>query len=151
MSIVTLLELVKTLQQKRVAAAESAGKLRQARAAWEQEHRAEIELLNTQKEEVEEADEALRLRAVEAYNESGQKDKHPAAGVDIRLEKQVLYEEARALQWCVAKGVCLKLDSLAFEAMVKNTETPDPGLNFVTVMDVPMASIKSDLSKYIGA
>ena len=84
----------------------------------------------------------LRDMTLAAYRETG--SKHPAPGVDVRLVQQLDYDPAIAQLWGYEHGVCLRLDPRAFEKLAKAMP-----LDFVTITEVPVATIAGDLDKVL--
>ena len=96
------------------------------------------------KTRVEVNEEELRKLTLQAYAETG--DKAPAPGVGIREVAILEYDKKVAFDWAKAHKMALKLDTRAFEKIVK-ADTPD----FVTVASEPQATIATDLSEFIDA
>lgn len=85
-----------------------------------------------------------RVRAIAemAFRATGEKHPHPA--VEIKISKVVAYETAAALAWAIEKGMCLKLDNKALEALAKASPASLTGI--CIVVDEPHAQIARDLS-----
>ncbi|KKN74746.1 hypothetical protein LCGC14_0387880 [marine sediment metagenome] len=83
-------------------------------------------------------EEKLRELALQAYAETG--EKAPAPGVGIRELTKLEYDAGVAFDWAKAHKMALKLDTTAFEKIVK-ADTPE----FVKVTTEPQATIATDL------
>ena len=87
------------------------------------------------------AESLLRDFTIEAYNLTG--NKQPVPGVGIRETTKLEYDPKVALNWGIEHhGIALKLDTKAFETVVKAT----PGIvDFVTTTIVIQATIAKEL------
>ena len=88
------------------------------------------------------AEERLKEMTLDAYRATS--DKHPAPGVDVRIVRTLFYLAQPALEWAKAHGLALQLDTKAFEKIAKVTPLP-----FVTITEVPQATIAQDLSEFV--
>ena len=113
-----------------------------AREAWEDRNRVEIDNYNAVLAAKNLAEGALRARAVEVYNQTG--NKKPAPGVEIKMFTKLTYDEVEALKWASEHWIALKLDKAVFEKIAK-AAPPD----FVAVTQEPQATIATDLSRYL--
>jgi hypothetical protein len=116
----------------------------EAYVAWEEAHAELIAATRQAVEAVSEAEEKLRQLTLEAYQATG--NKTPAPGVSIREVTRLSYDPKQALAWGFEHGLGLKLDTAAFEKLAKIQPPP-----FVTVEQVPQATIAQDLSKAVTA
>ena len=107
---------------------------------WEDLHDEEIRLLHVRRADLAIAEDALRKATVEAFEATG--NKHPAPGVGIRMTRQIAYSEEDAIRWAINHGHTdlLKLNYKPFEQAAKVLD-----LNFVTVTEVPEATIAREL------
>jgi len=87
-----------------------------------------------------EAEAKLRELALQAYAETG--NKAPAVGVGIRERTVLTYDGKIAFDWAKAHKMALKLDTSAFERIVK-ADPPD----FVGITTEPQATIATELNK----
>lgn len=82
-----------------------------------------------------------------AYATTG--NKKPAPGVGIRVSKSLAYDELKARDYCVNNLVeALKLDKRAFEKYANGVSEVKP-LDFVTIIEIPSATIATDLGEYL--
>ncbi len=90
-----------------------------------------------------EAEAKLRELALQSYAETGEKSVAP--GVGIREVTKLDYDSKVALTWGIEHhGIALKLDTKAFENVVKATPSI---VDFVTVTQEPQATIATELNK----
>lgn len=88
-----------------------------------------------------------RELGVAAYNITGKRQ--PTPGIEVKLTTSIEYNAASALEWAKEHKLALKLDTAAFEKLVKTGTAVTP---FVTVhVDVPRVYIASDLGKALEA
>lgn len=81
-----------------------------------------------------------RVRAIAetAFRADGNRHPHPA--VEIKMTKVVTVPDAtKALDWAIKKGMCLKLDGKALEALAK--AAPESVAAIATVREEPRAAI----------
>ena len=88
--------------------------------------------------EVAEVEATLRELTLLAYAETG--DKAPVPGVGIREVTKLDYDKATAFRWATEHVLALKLDTTAFEKIVKATP-----LDFVRIYQEPLATIATQL------
>ena len=134
----TLREQVALVAKARRFLAAQQELMRAARQAWDDEYKVEIENTTHLLKECATAEVTLRDMTLAAYHKTG--DKHPVPGVDVRLIQQMNYDTAEALTWAMDKRLALKLDVNAFEKVAKVIR-----LDFVTIIEMPQATIASDL------
>ena len=96
----------------------------------------------TNKAALRQAEIALREATIATFLATG--NKHPAPGVGIRMTRQVSYSEDVAIAWAIKHGHTdlLKLNYKPFEQAAKVL-----ALDFVTVAEVPEATIARDLEE----
>ena len=138
-----LTERVVELKFLRDRAEFSRGLLRDATEEFHKNNARLIQDAKVHAEAVAASETALKAVALERYDIT--KDKKPAPGVEIKLFKEYLIDEAAGLAWAQEKQLCLipaKLDVAA----IKKLATVQP-LPFVLIDEVPRAMIASDLSK----
>ena len=87
---------------------------------------------------VKEEEARLRELTLQAYAETG--NKAPAQGVGIREMTKLDYDKDTAFKWATEHVMALKLDTTAFEKIVKASP-----LDFVKVSLEPQATIASHL------
>ena len=99
------------------------------------------------KERVADLEDAVRKAALEEYARSGNKRPHPA--ISMRINKRLRYDVGAALEYCrkhFDAAVKTVLDARVFEKAA-----PSLGLDFVTIIEEPQATIASDLTDYLPA
>ena len=139
--MVTKEELQAQIQQ--VARARAASTLAideraMARSKWESEHQ-DLELAVSETYKAKEAEEAkLRELTLIAFNETGKKK--PAPEVGIREIDKLTYESAAALFWATEHKLALKLDTPAFEKIVKASPANFPFVDIDTVATATIAT-----------
>ena len=94
--------------------------------------------VETMRQDLADAEKALRTAAEEHYQATD--EKHPAPGVSIRLVTAIAYDATTALAWAKGKGIALALDTKAFEALAKHDKSVP-----ATVTQVPKATLATDL------
>jgi len=105
------------------------------------------QMVTNEMQELEAAERVLRLLAVERFRET--RNRQPAAGVKIREEVTLAYDEADAIRWAretPAGASCLQLDRRSFEGAAKNLS-----LDFVEKKTEPKATIARDLTAALEA
>jgi hypothetical protein len=136
---------VEQLAEARSRAAHARLLVDEERARWADQHR---DLLAEEQEAARLAaalEAEVREEACRVYGATG--SKQPAQGVSIAITKKVSYEAERVLRWALAKGLCLTLDTKAFEALArKNVPRDDEGAPLAVVEEVPQARISSSLT-----
>jgi len=99
-------------------------------------------LLKSASEAANQQADYVRLLALEAYNENG--DKGPHAAIKVKMYTVLAYEERDALDFCRDMlPDALRLDKRTFEKAAKTLP-----LDFVTITEEPRATIARDLSEY---
>lgn len=88
------------------------------------------------------AEAKLREMTLQAYAETG--NKTPEIGLGIRIMTRLAYENPDAMFWALEHKLALKLDTSAFEKMVKANPL---SFNFVTISEEPQATIATDLQE----
>jgi len=84
------------------------------------------------------AEAKLRELTLQAYAETG--NKAPVVGVGIREVTKLEYDKTVAFKWATEHIMALKLDTAAFEKIVKASP-----LDFVRIYQEPMATIATQL------
>ena len=86
------------------------------------------------------AEEKLRAATLEAYQETG--NKKPAPGVGVRIVKEMIFDEAEAIDWAVDASAknCLKLNTSNFKKVAEGM-----GLPFAEIVECPQATIAKEL------
>lgn len=101
------------------------------------------------KEQLDEAEQALRDLAVEGFEETAQKK--VIDGVSIRVSAGIDYDEDLALEWCethLPAAIKRSVDRPTFEATVKNLPA-DKRPEFVEFNDYPKAVIATRLLEHL--
>ena len=99
------------------------------------------------KSNIQELRSEVNALTLEAYEKTG--EKKPAPGVGIKVGKKLVYREIDAFDYCQESlPAALKLDTGKFEKYAKAVYEVQP-LDFVTIEEVPQATIAKDLSEYL--
>ena len=106
--------------------------------AWNKTNQGLLDALTQAGAEVAEVEATLRELTLKAYAETG--DKTPVAGVGIREVTRLEYDKTVAFKWATEHVMALKLDTTAFEKIVKASP-----LDFVMIYQEPMATIATQL------
>jgi hypothetical protein len=108
--------------------------------AFNQQHAALIEAKCKAASDCAQAEARLRELTMQAYETTG--SKKPAAGVGIRIVKQLHYDEAEALAWAIESGAegCLSLQKTNFNKAAEGLK-----LDFVKIEEIPQATIAREL------
>ena len=106
--------------------------------AWNKTNQGLLDALTQAGAEVAEVEATLRELTLKAYDETG--DKTPVAGVGIREVTRLEYDKTVAFKWATEHVMALKLDTTAFEKIVKASP-----LDFVMIYQEPMATIATQL------
>lgn len=109
-------------------------------ALWEEENRELLDSIEAERIRLREEEETLRAATLEAYQETG--NKKPAPGVGIRIVKEMIFDEAEAIDWAVDASAknCLKLNTSNFKKVAEGL-----GLPFVEIAECPQATIAKEL------
>ncbi len=113
-------------------------------AKWEQMWKPLLDSIETTREEVAYAEALLRNLTLKAYNADPEKNKKPAEGVGIRDVTTYEYNSVNALDWAKSHKMALKLDTTAFEKLVKATPKD---FKFVKPKTEPQATIATNLDE----
>ncbi|KKK49883.1 hypothetical protein LCGC14_3130580 [marine sediment metagenome] len=114
--------------------------VKMAQEKWEEENDLIIaEAFNANRLVIEE-EGRLRELTLQSYAETGEKAVAP--GVGIRETTKLEYDTKTAFDWAVGHTMALKLDTSAFEKIVK-ADPPD----FVKITTEPQATIATELNK----
>ncbi len=107
---------------------------------WEEENRELMDAIEAERIRLREEEEKLRAATLEAYQETG--NKKPAAGVGIRIIKEMAFDEDEAIQWAIRANAmrCLSLQKANFKKVAEGLE-----LGFVEILEVPHATIAKEL------
>ena len=132
---------VREVNSIRNSQASLAAQLSELRKKFEEENAELIQEVKGGAADLVLAEERLKHLATNAYD-ADPTNKKVAPGVTIKMFTQLGYEHSRALNWALEHKMALSLDVKAFEAIAKSTE-----MDFVIVMQVPKATIATDLSK----
>ena len=141
-------ELVKELAYLRIVTEDYKGRLAEIEADIVAVYGERLEkakhILRLARDEEAEVYEKLRSAGVEAYQDTGEKQPHPA--VKIGEYATYEYDTAEAVDWLIEKKLpkALKLDAKQFK---KFAETHEP--DFVTITKEARAKVSSDLSEYL--
>ena len=136
-------EQIKVVAAARAEAATVKDIVRGARLDWESQNEV---LLNAEVDTDtirQDAEEKLRELTLQAYAETGSKS--PVPGVGIREVIKLEYDLKVAFDWAKSHKMALKLDTSAFEKIVKATP-----VDFVKITTEPQATISGDLSSFLG-
>lgn len=117
---------------------------KRATEKFEAEHSELLASIRSLTERVQQEEEQARTLALAAFGAAGEKDKHPAPGVTIKLMRELPdYPTEQAMAWALEHKTALKLDTKAFEAMALAAAVPLlPGL---VGRPVPHAQLATDL------
>ena len=109
-------------------------------AAWEEENRMLLDSMEADRIQLREAEEKLRSLTLAAYAETG--NKKPAAGVGIRIVKEITCDEAEAVKWAVEAQAlsCLSLQKVNFKKVAEGLALP-----FVEIKEVATATISKEI------
>lgn len=111
---------------------------------FEDDHRDLLDQIAELKEAEKDEDERVRDLTLTAYEVT--KDKHPAPGVGIRVQREVDYIESAAFKWAKEHSpvfiVPEKLDAKAFEKFARDNPKRVP---VATIVPTPEATITGDL------
>ena len=113
---------------------------RAAFAIWESEHTGLIDDEARGKVAVQTEETKLRDMTVIYFNET--QDKHHDPNVGIREVDKLEYGTKQAMEWAKTHGMALKLDTSAFEKIVK---TSPPDYPFVTFTKTATATIATEI------
>ena len=138
-----LTERVIELRKLRASRDGCAVVLKARREAFDRENAALIANLRDDAEAVATAETALKAVALERYDIT--KEKRPAPGIEIKIYREYLIDEAAGLAWATEKQLCL-IPARLDVAAIKKLATVQP-LSFVLVDEVPRVTIATDLSK----
>ena len=117
-------------------------------AEWLAQNDFAIQTLKAVKAELEAAESNLRGEALANYAATG--NKQVAPGIVIRVNHKAVYDVKVATDWSLAHGgVAHVFDAKVFEKLAQAS----PGLTaeFVSIEDVPIATLAKDLGKEEGA
>lgn len=131
-------EQIKVVVLHRSIAKSNSDILQMDREAWEKENKEQIDLAAATKQDVIEAEAKLRELTLEVYAQTG--DKAPVIGVGIREVTKLDYDKEIAFKWATEHVMALKLDTTAFEKIVKASP-----LDFVRIYQEPQATIATQL------
>ncbi len=135
-----LKEQIKVVAEARKLAQAEKMIVAELREKWETENHTVLDLADKSLEGMREAETKLRELTLKAYAETG--NKAPAPGVSIRVRTILSYLGSKALEWAMEHKMALKLDTSAFEKIVKATP-----LDFVTITQEPQATIATKLEE----
>lgn len=109
-------------------------------ALWEDENRELLDSIIAEGIRLREEEEKLRAATLEAYQETG--NKKPAPGVGVRIVKEMIFDEAEAIDWAVGASAknCLKLNTSNFKKVAEGL-----GLPFAEIVEYPQATIAKEL------
>src|SRR3990167_7512281 len=88
------------------------------------------------------AESRLREMTLQVFNETG--NKTPAPGLGIRETIELRYNPKQAFDWAIKNPLALQLNTKVFEKIARGFP-----LDFVEYAKVYLATIATDLSKYI--
>ena len=112
-----------------------------AKLKWEAENKAIIDDASQSVEDVAIEEAKLRALTVAIFKETG--EKKPAPEVGIREVEKLIYDNNLAMYWAKEHSLALKLDSAAFENIVK--ASPADFASFVKIEKVPTATIATKI------
>lgn len=133
-----LKEQIKVVVEARQRAAELKSQRDILLEDWNKANQALFDTLTQAGAEVAEVEGKLRELALQAYTETG--NKAPALGLGIREMVRLIYDDKVAFDWAKAHKLALKLDTRAFEKIVKASP-----LDFVQVITEAQATISPKL------
>ena len=131
-------EQIKVVAEARAKEQVHKGVVDDLRFLWEKSNATILTTVAQAKVDVSVEEAKLREPTLKAYAETG--DKAPAPGVGIRERTVLTYDNKVAFDWAKAHKMALKLDTSAFEKIVK-ADTPD----FVKVSTEAIATIATEL------
>lgn len=126
----------------RTRAAEATGLLSQARNQWELEHKAELDAARVAREDLQDAEENLRVAATRMWLASDRTTKTLAPGVGIREITRYAFHPDHAFAWAKEHGMCLQLDEKAFKKVADAGAVP---ATVVTIYTEPVATLATEL------
>ena len=136
-------EQVQVVAAARLDAKGASDYARTLRKEWEERNADVLSNVVTKNNLESEAEAKLRELTLQAYRETG--NKAPAEGVGIREVIKLEYDAGVALRWGIQHyGIALKLDTKAFETVVKATPNI---VDFVKITTEPQATIAQDLDE----
>jgi len=125
----------------REIAQQAAEAKKQSRLQWETEN-ASIIVFAEETDMIKEAEEnRLRELTLAIFRETG--EKHPAPEVNIREVEKLDYQSEKALDWAINHEIALKLDTPAFEKIVK--ASPETFSSFVKIGKIATATIATNI------
>lgn len=151
-SVISTTHLQQQLESVRVArhlAAECDAQVKESRQQWEEANAALLFEAQHRRQVLAEAESLLRSMAEAHYLVT--KEKKPAAGIEIKIQRVYEYSKEKALEWAKRTGICLipeTLDERAFNKVAAASTIP---LDFVTVTEKPTVTIATNLDKAMGA
>lgn len=137
---VSLDEQVQVVAEARREAQEATARRQSVYQEWLEEYQTFFDSESKTRGICQEAETLLRELTLKAYKETG--SKNPAPGVGIREIDKLEYDQVVALKWGIDHAIALKLDTAAFEKIVKATP-----LDFVKITTEPMATIATNLDE----
>ena len=124
----------------RIAAKERIDVRNAARLQWESEHKEMIDFATLASAFVVAEETKLREMTLDIFHAT--QDKHPAPEVGIREMDKLDYMPANAMKWALDHTLALKLDTGAFEKIVKASPAQ---FDFVKIEKVATATIASEI------
>ena len=134
---------IKVVAEVREVARVAKSVVSEARLDWESQNEEILNAVVDTNEKMWDAETELRELTLQAYAETGSKS--PVPGVGIREVIKLEYDLKVAFDWAKSHKMALKLDTSAFEKIVKATP-----VDFVKITTEPQATISGDLSSFLG-
>ena len=140
-SIEELQAQIQVVARARVTASKAVDIKNQAYDEWLSAHGAEVEAASQLSLAKVFEEEKLRELTLAIFKETG--EKHPAPEVNIREVEKLEYKPENGLYWAIQHNIALKLDTLAFEKLVK--ASPETFSSFVKIEKIATATIATNI------
>lgn len=131
---------VATLANARVTAEAAVARVRAAKAAWETEHKVELDVAAAATKLRDDIEAAVRAAALALYK-ADPTAKKPVPGLEVKDGTVLEYDAGEALKWAKQTGLALELNTKAFEAIASASDD----LPFVKKVPDPKCSIARNL------
>ncbi len=140
MNDMDLNEQISLVRALRKTVATQADMISEGRKQWDNDNRVILASVEADRARLQKEEEKLRAATLEAYQETG--NKKPAPGVGVRIVKEMIFDEAEAIDWAVDASAknCLKLNTSNFKKVAEGL-----GLPFAEIVECPQATIAKEL------
>ncbi len=135
-------EQIAVVAEVRAVAKMISGVVKEARLEWEEANSPILQQDSLAREDVSVAEDLLRALTLIDYGVTG--NKAPAVGVGIREVIKLDYDQKVAFDWAKSHKMALKLDTSAFEKIIKATP-----VDFVKITTEPQATIATNLDEVL--